>query len=151
MAKKKKSQLGTRPQLGKLPPKYTFFLNPYTDARFTRCPLCDGKTQAHKHPFFIHIFPTQPFILNMTGPYCPNCDLLILHKDKLETLLVQAMEQYDPSLIGNDYLVVGTLERKGWREAQKQPGSYDVVFDNLHDFKEVVTLEPVRWGWMKDE
>jgi len=24
-------------RIGRLPPKYTFILNPYTDARFTRC------------------------------------------------------------------------------------------------------------------
>ena len=28
-------------QLGKLPPRYHFFLNPYQDVRFTRCPRCD--------------------------------------------------------------------------------------------------------------
>ena len=31
------------PRPGQQPPRYTFFLNPYTDARFTRCPKCDGK------------------------------------------------------------------------------------------------------------
>ncbi len=145
MTKKKK------PQLGKLPPKYTFFLNPYVDARFTRCPICDKATKARKHPFFIHIFPRQPFILNMTGRYCPKCDLLILHKDKLETLMAYSMQQFDPSLIGNDYLVVGTVERQGYRESQKQPKEYDLVFDNLHDFKKVVTFERARWGSGPDE
>jgi hypothetical protein len=32
------------PRLGKQPPRYTFFLNPYTDARFSKCPKCEGKT-----------------------------------------------------------------------------------------------------------
>lgn len=139
------------PQLGKLPPKYTFFLNPYVDTRFTRCPSCDKPTKARKHPFFIHIFPAQPFILNITGRYCPKCDLLILHKDRVETLMVHSVEQFAPSLVGNEYLIVGTIERKGWRESQKQPSNYDVVFDNLHDFKKVVVFEPARWGWGPDE
>ena len=146
MTKKKKLQ-----HLGKLPPRYTFFLNPYTDVRFTRCPSCNKPTKARKHPFFIHIFPTQPFILNMTGPYCPRCDLLILHQDKRETLMVHSMEQFDPSLIGNDYLVVGTMERKGSRESKKQPKDYDLVFDNLHDFKKVVVYEPAHYGWGPEE
>ena len=134
-----------RSQLGKLPPKFSFFLNPYQNARFTRCPSCNKLTKARKHPFFIHIYPSQPFILNMTGRYCPACDLLILHRDKVESLMTYSMEQIDPSLIGNDYLIVGTVERKGWRESIKQPGNYDVVFDNMHDFKEIVQFEPVHW------
>ena len=87
----------------------------------------------------------------MTGRYCPKCDLLILHKEKVETLMVYSLEQFDPSLIGNDYLVVGTVERQGWRESIKQPGNYDVIFDNLHDFKKVVVFEPAHWGWGPDE
>ena len=145
MTKKKRSHLG------KLPPKYSFFLNPYLDARFTRCPSCDRPTKARKHPFFIHIFPSQPFILNMTGRYCPDCDLLILHKDKVESMMTYSMEQGNPTLIGNKYLIVGTVERKGWRESRKQPGNYDVVFDNMHDFKEVVVFEPAHWGWGSDD
>jgi hypothetical protein len=103
------------------------------------------------HASRLNIFPNQPFTLNMTGRYCPKCDLLILHQDKLESLMVYSMEKFDPSLIGNEYLVMGTVERKAWREAQKQPSSYDVIFDNMHDFKEVVEIKPVRWNWEPDE
>jgi len=98
--------------------------------------------KTRKHPFFIHIDPDQPLILNMTGKYCPKCDLLILHQDKLDELLTAAMMQHDPTVIGNNYLVVGTVERKGWRESQKNPRNLEIVFDNLHDFKEVVTFVP---------
>jgi hypothetical protein len=57
----------------------------------------------------------------MSGKYCPRCDLLILHQDKVEELLAAALAQQNPDLIGNDYLIVGTKERKGWRETIKQP------------------------------
>ncbi|VAW43159.1 hypothetical protein MNBD_CHLOROFLEXI01-1650 [hydrothermal vent metagenome] len=87
----------------------------------------------------------------MIGRYCPNCDLLILHKDKVESMMVYSMEQVDPSLIGNDYLIVGTVERKGWRESRKQTSNYDVIFDNMHDFKEVVVFESAHWGWVSDD
>ncbi|MCP5097411.1 MAG: hypothetical protein GY943_17845 [Chloroflexi bacterium] len=87
----------------------------------------------------------------MTARYCPSCDLLILHKDKVESLITYAMGEVKPSLIGNEYLIVGTIERKGWRESIKQPHNYDVVIDNLHDFKEVLVFEPVRWGWGADD
>jgi hypothetical protein len=97
--RKKKS-----PQLGKLLPQYRFFLNPYQDFRFTRCPQCGRTMRNRKHPFFIHIDPQQPVILNMTGKCCSDCDLLILHQDKVEELLAVALMGSNPDVIGNDYL-----------------------------------------------
>lgn len=141
MSKKKK------PQLGKLPPQYQFFLNPYKDFRFTRCSQCDRRMRVRKHPFFIHIDPQQPVILNMTGKHCSNCDLLILHQDKVEELLAATLMGSNPDVIGNDYLVIGTVERKGWREAQKNPYGLKSTLDYLHDFREYVTFELENYGW----
>ncbi len=52
MASRKKQ---TKTQLGKQPPLYRFFLNPYKDVRFTRCPQCENKTLQRKLPLIIHI------------------------------------------------------------------------------------------------
>jgi len=68
------------PRLGKQPPRYRFFLNPYTDVRFTTCPQCRGKTSQRKLPLVIHIDPLQLVALNKTCRYCPRCDLLIAHQ-----------------------------------------------------------------------
>ena len=136
-----------KPQLGKLLPQYRFFLNPYKDFRFTRCPQCDRKMSVRKYPFFIHIDPQQPVVLNMTGKYCSHCDLLILHQDRVEELLPVALMESNPDVIGNDYLVIGTVERKGWREAQKNPYGLKSTLEYLHDFKEYVTFELANYGW----
>ena len=32
----------TIPRLGKQPPRYRFFLNPYRDVRFSKCPQCSN-------------------------------------------------------------------------------------------------------------
>jgi hypothetical protein len=145
MTKKKKTRLGA------LQPKYRFFLNPYQDVRFTNCPQCDRQTKVRKHPFFIHIDPTQPMLLNMSGRYCPHCDLLILHQDKVEELLAAVMLQHNPELIGNEYLIIGTVERGAWREGKQQPQHLKKALDNLHQFKEVVIFEPEHYGWVPDE
>jgi len=50
MAPRKKKAV-TR--LGKQPPQYRFFLNPYQDARFTRCPQCDQPMRQRKLPLVI--------------------------------------------------------------------------------------------------
>lgn len=137
-----------RRTLGKLPPKHTFFLNPYTDDRFTRCPQCRKPTKIRKFPFVIHIDPNVLMTLNMSGPYCPKCDLIILHQDIVEELLTIAFVEQNPSIVGNDYVIIGTAERAFWRKASKQSGTYAELFDNLHDFKQVVIFEPERYGWM---
>ena len=103
--------------------------------------------KVRKHPFFIHVYPGQPIVLNMNGRYCPHCDLLILHQDKVEELLAAALALQDPELIGNAYLIVGTVERQGWRQAQKEPYYLQAAFENLHDFEEVVTFKPAHYGW----
>jgi hypothetical protein len=134
-------------RIGKLPPQYTFILNPYAEYRFTRCPGCGGKMKQRKLPLFIHVDPLNPVTLNKTCRYCPDCDLLIAHQDEIETLLAQLFAQYDPSLIGNDYLVLGTVERQAWREGMRQPKSPPEMLEHLHVFEEVLTVKVQPGGW----
>ncbi|MBD2256900.1 hypothetical protein [Pseudanabaena sp. FACHB-2040] len=136
---------------GHQPPQYDFFLNPHSDARFTRCPKCDSTTKLRKKPLMILIKPAQPVSLNKTCRYCPNCDLLIAHKDELDRLLKKISLQYYPNLVGNEYLVVGTLDRKTWKEGVQNPESLDDVLKPLHDFKRHLEFEPARYVWVKDD
>ncbi|MGC9333737.1 MAG: plasmid pRiA4b ORF-3 family protein [Anaerolineae bacterium] len=134
-------------RLGKLPPLYRFILNPYTDARFTRCPSCEQKMGQRKVPLFIHVDPFHPIVLGYTCRYCPDCDLLIAHEDEIEALLANLFAEHSPEVIGNDYLVIGTVERKAWREGMEQPKDIDDILAHLHDFKEVLTVEYQPAGW----
>ena len=133
-------------RLGKQSPRYRFFLNSYEDARFTKCPQCGNKMHQRKLPLFIHINPMQPLTLNKTCHYCPNCDLLIAHRNEIEDLLTRIFTTYKPEIVGNDYLVIGTLDRAEWKRiAQNQLPVRDTL-EALHDFKEVVRFQPVG-GW----
>jgi hypothetical protein len=134
-------------RLGELLPRHTFFLNPYPDQRFTRCPGCDEKTKARKKPFLIHIDPMELMLLNMTGRYCETCDLIILHKDVVEDLMARAFALHNPSVIGNEYLIIGTVESSYWRK-YKGKATMGPAFENLHDFEKVVVYEviPAHWG-----
>ncbi|GAB4547156.1 MAG: hypothetical protein Kow0063_41790 [Anaerolineae bacterium] len=138
-------------RIGKLPPQYTFVLNPYAEYRFTRCPGCEQKMKQRKLPLFIHVDPMNPVVLNKTCRYCPDCDLLIVHQDELETILARLFAQLDPSLIGNDYLVLSTVERPAWREGTKQPKDIPEMLKHLHDFKEVQTIRVQPGGWYPDD
>lgn len=136
-----------RPRIGKLPPKYTFILNPYTDYRFTRCPHCDAKMKQRKLPLFIHVDAVNPIVLNKTCRYCPDCDLLLVHQDELEELLAGLFAEIDPTTIGNDYLVLGTVEREVWQANMKQPKSIPEMMEHLHDFKDVQSVRVQPGGW----
>jgi hypothetical protein len=106
---------------GKLPSKYNFVLNPYPGERLSRCPFCEGKTGQRKLPLVIHVDPQHLIALNYTCRYCSACDLLIAHKHEIEHLLFNLFSLEHPEVIGNEYLIFGTMEKKAWRENMQQP------------------------------
>ncbi len=135
-------------QFGKLPPQYNFFLNPYENERFTHCQQCGAKMGQRKLPLVIHVDPMYPVSLNYTCKYCPTCDLLIAHQDEIEQLLAAMFEKHAPEAMGNEYLVLGTFDHEYWKQGTKTPHAAQDLFDNLHDFKQVVTFQPAG-GWVE--
>ena len=71
--------------------RHKFFLNPYSDCGFTKCPKCDTKTKIRKYPLVIHVEPKQIFLLNKKCKYCVNCDLIIAKKQEIESFLALAL------------------------------------------------------------
>jgi hypothetical protein len=55
-----------------------------------------------------------------------------------------------PEIVGNDYLVVGTLEKSVWKRGTQQPLTLQEMLEALHDFKDVVTFKLIG-GWVRDE
>ena len=109
-------------RLGELPAQYRFFLNPYSDVRFTTsCPGCNGRTKQRKRPLAIHVNDWGMVILNYTCRFCPFCELLIAHQNDLEAHLAVLFQQRSPEVIGSDYLVVGIVLRKAWRRGLDKP------------------------------
>lgn len=127
--------------------KYRFFLNPYTDMAFTKCPKCDTKTKLRKLPLVIHIEPKQLFILNKTCRYCSYCDLIIAKQAELEALMAAYFEKQNPEMVGNKYLVFGTVERKDWKEGDKGKMSPDDLLQRTYVFKDVWNFDVTPGGW----
>jgi Flp pilus assembly protein TadD len=130
-------------QLGKQRPRYDFFLNTYQDTRFTVCPQCKSETRARKFSLVIHVNPGHTAILDKLCRFCDACDLLIVHQDQLEEQLATEFMTSNPEAIGNDYQVVGTLDRAEWNQGKQDLLSFERVIEYLHDFKEVVTFQRV--------
>lgn len=137
-------------RLGKLPPKYNFVLNPYPDLSILSCPYCKRKTGQRKIPLQIHVQPMHLIALNYTCRYCPVCDLLIAHKFEIEHLLTRIFSQSDPGAIGNEYLIIGTVEKTTWREGLQQPKTVAEMLPHTSDFaryyKELRVTQP---GWYR--
>jgi len=97
-------------KLGKQPRRHDFFLNPYQDWRFSRCPKCDEKTRLRKFLF----------------------------------------SERAPALVGNDYLVMGTMDRAVWRQSLKDPIPIGELLDHVHVFRQVLRFEPEHYGWVRE-
>ncbi len=76
-----------RDRIGRLPRRYTFILNPYTDVRVSKCPQCGRPTHGRKFALFVHIDKFVPLAIGKTCRYCARCELLIAHQDELEAEL----------------------------------------------------------------
>ena len=134
-------------RFGELPPRYKFYLNPYSEYRFTSCPICEKLTKWRKFPLMIHIDPMMLIVLNMHCRFCPDCDLLIAHQNELEAQLAAHMSEHAPSVIGNKYIVIGTMERPAWRAGMREPKQLADMLKFIADFKEELsfTVRPAGW------
>jgi hypothetical protein len=144
MAKQKQTQFGAQR------PSYQFIMNPYPDLRIARCPLCERATGQRKVPLLIHIDPKQLLALNYTCRYCKGCDLLVAHKHEIEHHLTEMIRQIDPTMLGNDYLIMGTVEKAAWRRGLTTPLSVAEMIEHTSDFyRYLEELRVTRPGWYK--
>jgi hypothetical protein len=131
--------------------RHYFFLNPYEDAAFTKCPKCESKTKIRKFPLVIHIDPQQLLLLNKKCRYCVNCDLIITKKSELESLMAASFEESKPEIIGNNYLVMGVAERRDWLECKKGKMSQVETIERMLVFKDIINFEPVNACWYHED
>jgi hypothetical protein len=79
-------------------------------------------------------------------------DLLTGNKCEIERLLTGMSAWHAPSVVGNDYLIVGTLEKKAWRDGVKQPKPIVDILPHAHDFKTYYQeLRLSRPGYYSDD
>jgi hypothetical protein len=134
-------------RLGKQEPRYHFLLNPFRDRRFAICPGCDGRTLLRKVPLVVHVDPKNPVAIHKSCRYCPRCDLLIAHQDELEEQLAALFAERSPELVGNAYLVMGTLDRDVWKRSMAEPLAVPELVEQLHGFVQVFEIKRSSiWG-----
>ena len=122
--------------------KYDFFLNPYTDAAFTKCPKCEGKTKVKKFPLVILIEKIKFFLnLNKTCKYCPYCGLIIARKEELKPMA----NAYGVKV--EDFFIYGTLPREIFKQYENRAMPYQEFHKMTIPFKNVWNFEVQPTGW----
>lgn len=127
--------------------RYYFFLNPYKDCAFTKCPKCDSKTRIRKFPLVIHIDPHQIILLNKKCRYCVKCDLIIAKQSEVESLMIVCLEEINPEVIGNNYITMGVVDRRDWKDGNKGKLDSAETLDRMYFFKDMLKFELVPGGW----
>src|SRR5689334_837676 len=95
--------------MGGLPPRYSFFLNPYPNERFTRSPRCKAATRVRKMPVVIHLDDFGLVRLRKTCRLCIACEMLIAHEMEINRVVEGRASRTGSA---TTYLVLGTLGPK---------------------------------------
>jgi len=134
-------------RLGKLPPRYSFILNPYKDIRVSKCPRCQELTHMRKFVLLVYVEGWGLCAQGKTCRYCTPCELIVAHKDELEAELVRFFENHSPDVIGNPYLVMGTVNKQHWKQWLNSKGEpLAEALEHVADFKKVLDLK-IEGGW----
>jgi len=136
-----------RAQIGAVPPRYAFAVNPYSDVRFTACPKCRSITRARKLALAIHVDAFGMIILRKTCRLCTVCEMVIVHRDELEPLIADKLHSLGHSIHQLDYLVLGAVDSRVWRRGMTESLSLDEVVRHMADFRKHLTIEQTGHGW----
>ncbi|MGA2027520.1 MAG: hypothetical protein ABSH17_10705 [Syntrophobacteraceae bacterium] len=100
-----------------------------------------------KFPLLIHVDGYGLLNLGKTCRYCPKCEFIIAHQDDLEHVMAEIFSGSYPDVVGNEYLVIGVVEQKVWKQGLVEQPSIKEVIENTSDFKEHLVLRCDPGGW----
>jgi len=75
--------------------------------------------------------------------------MLIGHKDEIEHYLTELFLKIDSNVIGGDYVIIGTVEKKAWHENMKEPKAFNEIQQHIHDFKSYQCIRMTMAGWFR--
>lgn len=131
----------------RLQSRYSLILNSYRFERVSKCPLCKRLTHNRKFALLVEVEELGTVVLGKTCRYCTPCELIVVHQHELEAELAHAFQKVDPEVVGNDYLLIGTVDMKAWKaglEGGAPPPDlqeHATVFKKCYDY----TVEPGGW------
>ncbi|WP_372880460.1 hypothetical protein [Psychromonas sp.] len=124
------------------PKKYSFALNPDPDYKVSKCPQCHKSTFKRKFPLVIHVDNAKNLLnLGFTCKYCAKCEFIVADKYDLQTELTIAFEKLDPACIGNEYMVIGTSDKRLWNKQMQQNRTTSIENFQIIEFESVYSLQ----------
>jgi hypothetical protein len=129
------------------PPRYSFLLNPHLGTRLSRCPICERLTHPRKFALLIHVEGYDPLALGKTARYCTPCELVMVHQDELEAELANNLGRIAPHVVGNPYIVLGTVDIKVWRRGLAGGQTAGEAMEAFAPFEKYYDLEFDPGGW----
>ncbi|MCH7620820.1 MAG: hypothetical protein IH870_02875 [Chloroflexi bacterium] len=86
--------------------------------------------------------------LGKTCRYCTRCEVMIVHQDELEAELANQFWSVAPEVIGNNYIALGTVDKKTWQRGLQGSGSLlEEALKHTADFKQHLELKVKPGGW----
>lgn len=128
-------------QFGEQQPKYTCGINPYRNARFSRCLKCDGRNQIRQFALVIHVDPEGIYPTRMACKWCRSCELIAVHKYELENALRSSLSSISPKQVDDPYMIIGTLEMRIWTRLKKGVSVFETVKRWTSDFQHVAEIQ----------
>lgn len=130
--------------MGALPARYSFVLNPHVRQRFTKCPNCNSPTRIRKLPLVIHVGQLEGprlVLLNKSCRLCVVCETLIVHRAEVERVIIAS--GFSAAADGQDYMVLGTINRRTWRRGIAGDAQLADIRAHMADFKKYLKVEVV--------
>ena len=138
--------------IGKLKPRYSLILNQYANFRASKCIKCDKPTFLRKFALLIHVDGGGLITLGKTCRYCAKCELIVVHQEELEDELACRFEFLKPEIIGNDYFIIGTVEKKFWQgQLLENSASVEELLKNTANIKKYLDFKYQPAGWYFDD
>lgn len=138
-----------RDRIGGLPPRYAFALNPFVDMRVSKCPLCNRPTHLRKFALLIHIDQFGSLVIGKTCRYCTPCELIVAHQNELEAELAHGLERIAPEVVGNEYFVIGTVDKKVWQRGLRGDETrLNAMLPHVAEFQKRLDLK-IEGGWTR--
>lgn len=124
--------------------RYTFFLNPYPDHRFTRCPRCGEKTHERNRVLVVQLGPGLILPAMVTCRYCASCDLLIAHQDELAAATRRMLPPEEQEATGETMEVIGTVDRGRLRGGEIEDATPQEALEAFRPIRELVNFDLIE-------
>lgn len=66
-------------------------------------------------------------------------------------MMVRKFEMVKPEIIGNDYLVIGVVDKSNWNLVKNMKMTSKDLLDSAYIFKDVLNFEIIPGGWVPPE